>query len=101
MAVHLFHPHRKDLELASVLVALGDPTRLDIVSRLAQVGEASCGSLGMEIPKSSASHHFKVLREAGVVRVRQEGTARCLSLRREDLASRFPGLLEAVLLARP
>ena len=95
----LFHPGRKDLSLDSVLAALGDPTRLEIVSRIAELGETTCGRLGVDIPKSTVSHHFKVLREAGVVRVRQEGTQRHLTLRQDDLETRFPGLLASVVSA--
>lgn len=101
MAAPPFHPHRKEIDLASVLVALGDPVRLKIVARLAQTGESPCGALGIEMPKSTVSHHFKILREAGIVRVRMEGTSRHLSLRRDDLAARFPGLLDAVLRSGP
>ena len=93
----LFHPSREQLSLDAVLAALGDPIRLEIVARLGRLVESPCGGLGMELPKSTASHHFKVLREAGLVRVRLEGTARHLSLRRDDLQARFPGLLESVL----
>lgn len=93
----LFHPGRKDLSLDTVLAALGDPTRLAIVSRLGDLGETSCGNLGVDIPKSTVSHHFKVLREAGVTHVRQEGTLRYLTLRKDDLDARFPGLLASVL----
>jgi DNA-binding transcriptional ArsR family regulator len=93
----LFHPGRKDLSLDTVLSALGDPTRLAIVSRLDSLGETSCGNLGVDTPKSTVSHHLKVLREAGVSQVRQEGTLRYLSLRKEDLDARFPGLLASVL----
>ncbi len=99
MAAPLFHPNRKEIDLASVLVALGDPVRLKIVARLAENGESPCGALGIEMPKSTVSHHFKILREAGIVRVRLEGTSRHLSLRHDDLSARFPGLLEAVLRA--
>ena len=49
--------------------------------------------------KSTCTHHFRVLREAGVIRQRVEGTTRLNSLRREDLDSRFPGLLDSVLQA--
>lgn len=93
----LYHPSRAELALDSVLAALGDPTRLGIVAQLAKLGEANCGTLGVDIPKSTVSHHFKVLRESGLVQVRQEGTLRRLRLRRDDLQARFPGLLDSVL----
>ena len=92
------HPHRADLELGAVLHALSDPVRLKIVRALASVdGEANCGSFDVPVTKSTCTHHFKVLREAGVILQRQEGTARLNTLRRADLDARFPGLLDTIL----
>jgi DNA-binding transcriptional ArsR family regulator len=93
----LHHPDRKDIELTSVLYALSDPVRLVVVTSLCSKGDQPCGTIELPVAKSTASHHFKVLRECGVIHVRQDGTQRCMSLRREDLDSRFPGLLDAVL----
>ncbi len=95
----LYHPNKKDISLAGVLYALGDPVRLEIVKQLAQKGELSCAALAMPVAKSTLSHHFKVLREAGVLHCRKEGTQHINSLRREDLDDRFPGLLDTVLQA--
>ncbi len=95
----LYQPDREDIALADVLYALSDPIRLEIVRAVAQRGEACCSSLGVPMPKSSVSHHFKVLREAGVTHTRLTGTQRFISLRRDDLEARFPGLLDAVLRA--
>ena len=95
------HPKREELEIGAVLHALSDPMRLKIVSALADCeGEKPCGSFGLPVTKSTCTHHFKVLREAGIIRQRHEGTARLNSLRRDDLEARFPGLLETVLRAR-
>ncbi len=95
-------PARGELELAAVLHALSDPVRLRIVAALAASGEEpSCGSFDLPVTKSTCTHHFKVLREAGVIHQRQQGTARLNSLRREDLDARFPGLLASVLQAAP
>jgi DNA-binding transcriptional ArsR family regulator len=92
------HPSRSELELAAVLHALSDPMRLRIVARLASAGgEHTCSSFNLPIVKSTCTHHFKVLREAGLIRQRVVGTKRVNSLRREDLEDRFPGLLGAVL----
>jgi DNA-binding transcriptional ArsR family regulator len=92
------HPQRAEIELAAVLHALSDPVRLKIVAALARgEGEQTCGSFDVPVTKSTCTHHFKVLREAGVIRQRQEGTARLNTLRREDLEARFPGLLETIL----
>ena len=93
----LYHPGRNDLALPTVLYALSDPIRLKIVRELAATSEESCGGFGIEVAKSTLSHHFKVLREAGITRTRVEGTRCFVSLRREDLAARFPGLLDAIL----
>ena len=97
---HITQPAREEIELAAVLHALSDPVRLRIVAALAVAGEEpSCGSFDLPVTKSTCTHHFKVLREAGVIQQRQRGTARLNSLRREDLDARFPGLLASVLQA--
>lgn len=92
------HPASHDLTLERILYALSDPIRLGIVLHLNQVAEASCSELDGGRPKSSVSHHFRVLREAGLVHTRCAGKTHMNSLRRLDLDSRFPGLLEAILL---
>jgi len=93
------HPAREELELAAVLHALSDPMRLRIVAGLARGDARSCVSFSLPVTKSTCTHHFKVLREAGVIRQRQEGTARLNTLRRDDLDARFPGLLDTILSA--
>ena len=90
-------PQKEDFELSSVLYALSDPIRLDIVRQLASVDSLACGNFQIEKPKSSLSHHFRVLRESGVVATRRDGTTLLNRLRRHDLESTFPGLLKAVL----
>ena len=91
------HPPTSELELASVLHALSDPTRLAIVRHLASGHECACGGMNLNLSKATLSHHYRVLRETGVVRTRPQGRRRLLSLRKTDLDARFPGLLEAVL----
>jgi DNA-binding transcriptional ArsR family regulator len=92
------HPKRNELELAAVLHALSDPVRLRIVAALAHAdGEATCGSIDVPVSKSTCTHHFRVLREAGVIHQRHEGRARFNALRREDLEARFPRLLDTIL----
>ena len=91
------HPEPSDFVLARVLYALSDPVRLEIVQRLQQVAEASCGELDGGRPKSSMSHHFRVLRDSGLVCTCVVGTTHMNSLRRQEMESRFPGLLDAVL----
>jgi DNA-binding transcriptional ArsR family regulator len=96
MEIH--HPERSEIELPAVLHALSDPHRLEIVRRLDQDTEPRpCGTFGFDISKSTMTHHFRTLREAGVIRQERQGTTKMTELRREDLDARFPGLLDAVL----
>ena len=82
-----------------MLAALSDPTRLAIVRLLAETGGAgrACGSFGLPVSKSTLTHHFRVLRDAGLIEQRDEGTRRLTRLRRAQLEARHPGLLECVL----
>src|SRR5437763_16806860 len=96
MAV-LEQPAIESVELAGVLHALSDPARLEIVRALAAEGKRQCGSFDLGLTKATRSHHFKVLREAGLTYTRVEGTARHVRLRREQLDAKFPGLLDAVI----
>jgi DNA-binding transcriptional ArsR family regulator len=95
------HPPVDELSLPKVLAALADPARLATVRMLAQVGESACGQVqhdaGLEVSKSTMSHHLRILREAGITYSRVQGARRLLTLRRDDLDARFPGLLDAVL----
>lgn len=90
-----------ELDLATVLAALADPIRLRTVAELAGQVELACGECGqrcaIDAAKSTMSHHFRVLREAGVTRTRIEGAHRYITLREADLNWRFPGLIDAVL----
>ncbi len=93
-----YFPQTPALLLTEVLYALSDPTRLRVVAALAEGGEQPCGvGAPADVPKSTMAHHFKVLRETGIIVSRAEGTQSFNSLRRADLDSRFPGLLDAVL----
>jgi DNA-binding transcriptional ArsR family regulator len=101
-ATKLHHPDRDEIELPAVLHALSDPHRLEIVRRLDEDTEPrACGTFGFRISKSTMTHHFRTLREAGVIEQHKEGTTKLTSLRREDLDARFPGLLDAVLSSKP
>ena len=91
------HPPVSELSLERLLHALSDPMRLEIVRHLSRVGVATCGELDAGRPKSSMSHHFRILRDAGLVHTRPEGTVHQNTLRRGDLEARFPGLLQVVL----
>jgi DNA-binding transcriptional ArsR family regulator len=91
-------PQRAELVIEDVLHALSDPQRLAIVRGLNEEAEPrQCGSFDLGIAKSTMTHHFRVLREAGVINQHREGTAKLTELRRADLNARFPGLLDAVL----
>jgi DNA-binding transcriptional ArsR family regulator len=93
-------PAMSELRLEAVLQALGDPVRLLIVRQLhCSENTRTCGSFDLPVGKSTASHHFKVLRESGVIRQRVQGRSRQTELRVADLDERFPGLLGSVLSA--
>jgi len=86
--------------LQDVLVALTDPMRLEMVRRLMSAGEAlACSSLYDGISKSTASHHFKTLREAGVIERVVRGAQVCQRLRISELDARYPGMVQAIVSA--
>ncbi|WP_327687703.1 ArsR/SmtB family transcription factor [Streptomyces tubercidicus] len=94
----LEHPSRTDIRLADVLHALADPMRLRIVRALAAAeGELNCADIELPVSKSTCTHHFRVLREHGVIQQLYRGTAKMNALRRADLQELFPGLVDAVL----
>ncbi|KXZ12626.1 ArsR family transcriptional regulator [Bacillus nakamurai] len=96
------HPETNHLQLTKVLHALSDPLRLELVKQLAETTEKTCSTCAdIQVAKSTLSHHFKVLREAGIAQVRIDGKHRYYSLRKDDLQEAFPGLLEAVLQIDP
>jgi DNA-binding transcriptional ArsR family regulator len=94
-------PAVEQLTMPTVLAALADPGRLAMLRTLLEIGEGSCTMVaetaGLTINKSTRSHHWRVLREAGVVHARYVGTSKLVTLRRDELDARFPGLLDAVL----
>jgi DNA-binding transcriptional ArsR family regulator len=95
----LLHPAGADLALPNILYALGDPARLQIVGELAAEHDAvSCQRFVIEgVAKSTQSHRLKVLREAGLIRMVPQGRQVLVSLRRDELNERFPGLLDTIL----
>lgn len=95
-------PAAEAIRLVEVLRALADPVRLDLVLRLDRMGEDFCNAIGAEIDvhQTTLSHHYRVLREAGVTWTTVRGRSRLVRLRREDLDARFPGLLDSVLSAQ-
>jgi DNA-binding transcriptional ArsR family regulator len=97
----LHHPPVEEIDLPGLLHALSDPMRLEIVRSLfcSQEGNLACNQIELPVSKATASHHFKVLREAGIIAQHDEGTRRISNLRNDDLERRFPGLLDSVLRA--
>jgi DNA-binding transcriptional ArsR family regulator len=97
----LHHPAADELELTGVLHALSDPVRLRIVRTLAaeDCGSLRCGAIALPVTKSTSTHHFRVLRESGVIEQHAQRTSLVNRLRREELDARFPGLLASVLSA--
>lgn len=95
------HPTSKDIRLENVLYALSDPVRLSVVQQLEAQGEMTCGEfVCVEAKgKSTMTHHFKVLRDAGVIHTQIEGREHLTTLRRKELDAKFPGLLDSILSA--
>ncbi len=95
----LWYPEREDITIYGILSALSDPTRLEIVRRLAEQNEqCPFDFLGMG-SKQNLTHHFKVLREAGLIKARYEGRKKIMWLRRDLIDELFPGLLDGLLQA--
>ncbi|GAA4841532.1 metalloregulator ArsR/SmtB family transcription factor [Kitasatospora terrestris] len=93
-------PAAGEIRLEAVLHALADPMRLRIVTELAAAeAEQNCLAFELPVTKSTMTHHFRVLREAGVIRQCRRGTSKMNSLRSRELAELFPGLLDAVVRA--
>ncbi|PZE23347.1 MULTISPECIES: helix-turn-helix transcriptional regulator [unclassified Curtobacterium] len=92
-------PDPDAIALPSVMAALSDPIRLTILHRYLVDGDGSeqaCGWVGIDRPKSTLTHHFRVLREAGLLEQRQDGLERRSRVRTEVIAARFPGVLDLV-----
>jgi DNA-binding transcriptional ArsR family regulator len=95
------HPTREEIRIETVLHALADPVRLQFVRELDRIGTpVACGAVNLPISKSTRTHHLRILREAGITHVVPEGTARITSLRRKDLDTLYPGLLDGILSAK-
>ncbi|WP_328924364.1 helix-turn-helix domain-containing protein [Streptomyces sp. NBC_00190] len=96
----LDHPEAAAIRLEGVLHALSDPLRLSIVQDLAgSATELACSYFDLPVTKSTTTHHFRVLRESGLVRQTYRGTTKLNALRRAELEDLFPGLLDSVLTA--
>lgn len=95
------HPAIEDVTLESVLFALADPARLEIIKRLVA---GSCGmncsaAAPADMPKSTQSYNFQILREAGLIRSERRGTEVVNSVRCTEIEKRFPGVLSSVMKA--
>ncbi|WKX68615.1 ArsR/SmtB family transcription factor [Streptomyces sp. P1-3] len=93
------HPSVEEIELGPVLSALADPLRRRVVRELAAEPDGAartCSSFGLPVSKATVTHHFRALREAGLIRQVDRGNSRMASLRRADIEQRFPGLLGIV-----
>ena len=90
-------PEIESVALHEVLFALSDPTRLAIARALVDGEEHSAGDLAGDVPKSTMSHHLKILREAGLTRTEPDGMRCRITLRRPEVERRFPGMLDAIL----
>lgn len=102
MVRDLSHPTLDEVTLGQLLAALADPVRLEIVRTIDAASEPlACNVVLASVPKSTASHHWKVLREAGLVHQQRLGTSKLNTVRREELDARFPGLLDAILRSAP
>jgi DNA-binding transcriptional ArsR family regulator len=98
-AERIRHPEVESFDLATIMRALGDPLRIQIVRLIDAEDEILCTDLyhRLDLPASTGSYHLRQLREAGVTRSRAIGTKRMVSVRREDLEFRFPGLVDLIL----
>ncbi len=90
------HPPIDRVTLPEVLHALSDPLRLSIVASLRDGGARGWGEFDGRVAPSTLSHHMKVLRLAGLIHTRREGT-RCQVSLRSEIDTRFPGLLATVI----
>lgn len=96
---HEGHPDEEEIVFGSVLSALADPLRRQVVMELTQAPagtERTCASFGLPVSKATLTHHFRVLREAGLIRQVDRGNSRAATLRREEIDRRLPGLLDLV-----
>ncbi len=92
------HPALAQVELTDVMHALSDPARIEIVRCLARARRPmTCGEIEVDRPKSTMSHHFKILRGAGLLETTTRGTEHFNALRTAELEARFPGVMKSLL----
>ena len=96
---NLNHLSKEDISLLAILYALSEPLRFSIIEQLAKGEELTCG--GFKLPfskgKSTMTHHFKVLRDAGLIYTRVDGREHYTSLRRQDIEEKYPYLLDTLI----
>ena len=98
------HPRAEDLDLGKILAALADPSRRKVIADLLHEADGTvrtCWSFNLPVGKSTLTHHFKVLKDSGLVISLDRGNRREVVLRKEDLDTRFPGLLDVIKNERP
>ncbi|MBA8879136.1 ArsR/SmtB family transcription factor [Phyllobacterium myrsinacearum] len=94
------HPESEELTLGPILMAIADPLRRHVVAELAREpdgAERNCSSFALPVSKATRTHHFRVLREAGLIRQIDYGNCRKSQLRRAEIETKFPGLLALIL----
>lgn len=92
------HPKMEEIEITDIMYGLSDPARVEIVRLIAQAGKPlTCGELNCDRPKSSMSHHFKILRDTGIIETSIEGKEHLNSLRSTEIEKKFPGILKSIL----
>lgn len=96
MARAFTHPSTKEISIDGVLYALSDPARRAIAHRLSKGEGMNCAKACAKLPASTISFHFKILREAGLIRSEKRGVEVINTLRRDDLEKIFPGLLDSI-----
>jgi DNA-binding transcriptional ArsR family regulator len=97
LASSLDIPDEADFDLFAAMSALADPVRRAIVHYIAQDPGTACSTSDFGVSKSALTRHWRVLREAGIIRQEVDGNRHRNWLRRDELDRRFPGLVDLVL----
>ena len=93
------HPAKEDITLYGILSALSDPFRVKILKCIMDNGGVSCSKASPcpKIAKSTLSRHFRLLREAGLIRTSKSGVENNSTSRIDEVNEKFPGLVETIL----
>ena len=97
----LFHPSMDDVTIEGIMDALSDPVRIAIFAGVSGAkGSPNCSYFlqvrDQKIPRSTLTTHFRILREAGLIRGERRGVEMHNTSRRAELDQHFPGLLAAI-----